>query len=85
MMDSDLDGGLIHFCSGVPVSVNDLARLVCEAAGSDLVPVHVEGRPGELLRSVGDYGKARRLLRWVPEIPLRDTIRDVVEYHRGLL
>ena len=85
LMDSDLDGGLIHFCSGVPVSVNDLARLVCEAAGSDLVPVHVEGRPGELLRSVGDYGKARRLLRWVPEIPLRDTIRDVVEYHRGLL
>ena len=85
LMDSGLDGELIHFCSGLPVSVNDLAKLVCEAAGSDLVPVHVEGRPGELLRSVGDYSKARRLLKWVPEIPLRDTIRDVVKYHRSML
>ena len=85
LMDSDLDGELVHFCSGVPVSVNDLAGMVLEAAGSNLSPVHVEGRPGELLRSVGDYSKAKRLLRWIPEIPLRDTIRDVVEYHRSLL
>jgi UDP-glucose 4-epimerase len=85
LMDSGLDGELVHFCSGIPVSVNDLAKLVLEAVGSDLKPIHVEGRPGELLRSVGDYSKARRLLRWYPEIPLRDTIRDVVEYHRSLL
>ena len=85
LMDSGLDGEMVHFCSGIPVSVNDLAKLVLEAVGSDLKPIHVEGRPGELLRSVGDYSKARRLLRWYPEIPLRDTIRDVVEYHRSLL
>jgi UDP-glucose 4-epimerase len=85
LMDSGLDGELIHFCSGVPVSINELAQMILKEAGSDLKPVHVEGRPGELLRSVGDYGKARRLLRWVPEIPLRDTIRDVVEFHRSML
>lgn len=85
LMDSELDGELVHFCSGVPVSINELAKLVIEVAGSDLKPIHVEGRPGELLRSVGDYSKAMRLLRWVPTIPLSRTVRDVVEYHRSML
>jgi UDP-glucose 4-epimerase len=80
LMDSDLDGELVHFCSGEPVSVNDLAELVVEASGKNLRPVHVEGRPGELQRSVGDYSKAERMLDWSPTIPLKDTIRDIMEY-----
>lgn len=85
LMDSGLSGETVHFCSGVPVSVNDLARIVCREAGCGLEPVHVEGRPGELMRSVGDFSKASRVLGWVPEIPLARTIRDVVEYHRRLV
>lgn len=85
LMDSKLDGELIHFCSGAPVSINDLADMVVEASGKNLKPVHVEGRPGELQRSVGDYSKASKLLGWDPTIPLRDTIRDIVEFHRSML
>lgn len=84
LMNSRLDGELIHFCSGSAISVNDLAAMVCEAAGKHLTPVHIEGRPGELLRSVGDYSKARRMLGWSPEIPLEATIKDIIEYHRKI-
>jgi len=85
LMNSKLDGELIHFCSGVPVSVNDLAAMVSDIAGKNLVPDYIDARPGELIRSVGDYSKAKKLLGWKPEIPLEATIRDIIEYHRKAL
>lgn len=78
-MESGLRGELIHFCSGVPTSIKQLAELVIEEAGVDLVPEYVEARPGELRWSVGDNGKAYRLLGWRPTIPLRQTISDLIE------
>jgi len=82
MLHGDHRGELYHFCSGVGVTVNHVVALILREAGSNLKPVHGEGRPGELRRSVGDNGKAKRLLGWRPSIPLEQSIRDVVEAHR---
>lgn len=79
LMESPLRGELVHFCSGEPVSVTQLARMVSEEAGADITPEYVEARPGELRFSLGCNEKARRLLGWEPAIPLRQSIRDQVE------
>jgi len=77
-MDSGLRGELIHFCSGIPTTIKDLALLIIEMAGVDMVPEYVEARPGELRYSLGDNLKAREMLGWAPSISLRDTIRDQI-------
>ena len=78
-VESDLRGELLHFCSGEPTSIKCLAEMIIEEAGVDLEPEHVSIRPGELRWSVGDNSKAQRLLGWKPTIPLRQTIRDLID------
>jgi len=79
MLKSDVARGeLVHLCSGVERTMKSIAFEVVEACDSSLVPVHVEGRPGELMRSVGDNGKALRFLGWRPQIPFETTLRDMV-------
>jgi len=78
-MGSNLRGELIHFCSGEPTSIKCLVEMVIGEAGADLEPEYVEARPGELRWSVGCNDKARRVLNWAPETPLRQTIRDLID------
>jgi len=78
-MGSNLRGELIHFCSGEPTSIKRLAEMIIEEAGANLEPEYVEARPGELRWSVGCNDKARRVLNWAPETPLRQTIRDLID------
>lgn len=78
-MESNLKGELIHFCSGIPTTIKDLAMLIIDEAGVDMVPEYVDARPGELRYSLGDNGKAERLLGWEPVISLRETIRDQIQ------
>lgn len=81
MLESDgAEGELMHLCSGVERTMRGIAVKVIEACDSDLSPIHVEERPGELVRSVGDNRKAVRVLGWKPEISFEDTLRDIVEY-----
>ena len=76
------NGDIFHFCSGEGVSVNQLADTVTTVLGSKLHATHVEGRPGELMRSVGCADKALKVLGWHPRIPLKQSIRDVAEAQR---
>ena len=78
-MGSNLRGELIHFCSGEPTSIKRLAEMIIEEAGANLEPEYVEARPGELRWSVGCNDKAWRTLKWKPETPLRQTIRDLID------
>ena len=72
-------GELIHFCSGIELTIKDIAMKIIEECNSSLSPVHVDKRPGELLRSVGDNRKALRLLGWYPVIPFEETLRDIIK------
>lgn len=75
-----LSGELIHLCNGVEWSVNDIAELILEVCDSDIQPIHIDGRPGELVRSVGDNTKAYKLLKWKPRVELKQTIKDIRRY-----
>lgn len=77
-----IKGELIHLCSGVERGINNIADSVIKACGSSLKPHHIEARPGELRRSVGDNSKAKKLLGWSPSITFEETLSDTVNYFR---
>jgi len=83
LLESDYRGELFHLCSGNEISIRELAVKIIETCGELQRPVHVERRPGELMRSVGDYSKAEKLLGWTPSISLDQSLKDTVEYLRA--
>ncbi|MGZ4385810.1 MAG: NAD-dependent epimerase/dehydratase family protein [Gaiellaceae bacterium] len=60
--------------TGIETSVLELHRLCAKAAAVPAEPVLDDARPGDLLRSVLDVGKAERELGWRPQVPLAEGL-----------
>jgi UDP-glucose 4-epimerase len=77
-------GGLVcNIGTGDETSVNDLYRVMATEADVDVEPVHAPARPGELLRSSLDNGRANIQLGWRPWTTLADGTRAVVDFVRA--
>jgi UDP-glucose 4-epimerase len=83
--ESKYQNELFHFCSGVGVSINNVAKTVLKLANSNLKIKYGPKRPGELRRSVGDNSKAKRLLGWEPSISFSKMTEDVIKHQREIL
>ncbi len=79
-------GEVYNICSGRAVSLKEiLARLLSFST----TPVKVEVDPAKLRKTdipflAGDGSKIGRETGWTAEIPLERTLRDLIEYWRGL-
>ena len=79
-----ITGEIYNVCSGTDVAVSDVARRLCALAGADVELV----TDPSLVRSVdlpvlrGDCRRLERDTGWKPEIPLDDTLADVLAYWR---
>src|SRR5205085_4333447 len=81
LLDSDVRGA-VNIGSGEAVPVRDVVELVGEAAGRPgLVRFgEVPERPGDPPLIEADVRRLRDEVRWRPEIPLADGIRETVEW-----
>lgn len=77
-----IEGEIIHICSGIERSINEIAGKVIEACGSDIKPVHIKARPGELMRSVGDNTKAKAVLGWKPKYSFEEGLRLTISAYK---
>ncbi len=78
-------GSVYNICRGQSVSIRDLARRLLQLSGVHL-EMHVDP---ERVRAVdvpdmrGDPGLLRRQTGWQPEVPLDQTLADVLDYWRS--
>ena len=77
-------GETYNVCSGEDVLIGDLARRLIELSGVDLElrPQSVELRPVDVPVLRGDASRLRSATGWAPEIPLDQTLRDVLAHWR---
>jgi UDP-glucose 4-epimerase len=66
--------GTYNVGTGRETSVNELLRLMQEAAGTSLEPEYKPLRPGELLRSALSWSLIRDELGWSPEVDLAEGL-----------
>ena len=74
--------GVFNLCSGAPVSIQSILDLLVEQAD---VEVNIEQdpdrmRPSEVPVMYGSYEKALSELGWRPEITLRESLLDVLNW-----
>jgi UDP-glucose 4-epimerase len=79
-------GEVFNVGTGVETRVNQLAEILIRTIGVDVVPEHNDRRDVDnIRRRVVSIEKARRALRWVPEVTLEEGLRRTVEWQRGVL
>jgi nucleoside-diphosphate-sugar epimerase len=78
-------GRVYNVAGGRRTTVTELARLVREAVGSGLAPVHVGPRPGDVPHSLADLTRARDLLGWIPRVDLPDGLAMTKRHYDGAI
>jgi UDP-glucose 4-epimerase len=75
-LERDVPGGtVLHIASGVETTVNELAQLCRQAAGTPDHPVEYRARrPGEVGRNFAAYDLAKNVLGYAPTISREDGI-----------
>jgi UDP-glucose 4-epimerase len=75
-----LDARAFNVGTGVETTVNQLADILKDAAGSDTPVERAPARTGELLRSALVVEKAKRELGWEPQVSIVDGLRETFEF-----
>lgn len=73
----------INFGTGSEITVNQIANLVIKNshAGTEVAPIHVEGRPVEVQRLFADVSKAKELLGFKSQVDFETGLRTVIEWY----
>jgi len=80
LVEGGTPGEVYNVCSGRAIAIEELAHRLLELAGADLVleadPALV--RPVDVPILLGDPTRIRDAVGWAPEIPLDQTLREVL-------
>ena len=81
--ESGLRDEVIHLASEKETTIRELAELILELVGSEVEIVHHPKRTGEVERNFARAERAKELLGWEPELPLRDGMQGTIEWFRA--
>lgn len=73
-------GEVVNFGTGRDVKIKDLAEKIIDIAGVKLKPIYVKKRLAEVDRLCSNFGKARKLFGWEPQVTLEDGLRMNIEW-----
>lgn len=78
----ELIGDVVNIARGEEVSVNRIAEIVANLLGKkgEIEPTFEKERPGDVRRHLADISKARKLLKFKPEVSIDDGIGRLIEW-----
>lgn len=71
--------GVFNIGTGIPISINELAREMIHIFGYDMEPVYREPRGGDITYSCASISKARDLLKFVSTEDIRAGLRKLIK------
>ena len=72
--------GDINISTGIETSINTIFHEINKTTSSGVPEVHEAPMPGEQLRSVLSFEKAKRVLGWEPTVPLSEGLKNTVSF-----
>lgn len=67
-------------CTSRGITLNQLANLILKLTNSKSEKRYFPPRKGDIMRFVGSYDKAKRILNWEPAVTLEDGLRKEIEW-----
>lgn len=74
------NGHIINVGSKEITTINEVGKIVSETMGSDLKPIYLEERPGEVKHAYCTTKKSEKLLNYKTRYKLKDGIKKMVEW-----
>jgi dTDP-glucose 4,6-dehydratase len=76
-------GEVINLGTGLSLSIAEIARQVVKQMGKpEELITYVGERPGQVFRHTADFGKAKRLLGWEPQVTFDAGLARTAEWYR---
>jgi len=72
--NDDSVGEVLNVCTGRPISVNELVKVVTEIIGREIETEYCKHRRGDIRSSYGDPTKAEKVLGFKAEVDLRNGL-----------
>jgi UDP-glucose 4-epimerase len=79
----DVGGQVINIGSGQSVRVNDLWQAICTLSGRNREPQYDRKRPGDIVASLADVGRAKELLDFECETSFKAGLKSTFEWYRS--
>ncbi|UCC39926.1 MAG: SDR family oxidoreductase [Candidatus Aminicenantes bacterium] len=76
----NVTGEIFNIACGEKTSVNSLAKKINELLGKDISPVHDEPRPGDILHSLADISKAKKMLKYDPLVSIDEGLEKTIRW-----
>jgi UDP-N-acetylglucosamine/UDP-N-acetyl-alpha-D-glucosaminouronate 4-epimerase len=75
-------GEAINLACGERLTVNVLLAAVNEVLGTKVKAVYADPRPGDILHSTADFGKARRVMGFSPRVSFLEGLRKTIAWYK---
>lgn len=68
-----------NVCTGVPVSINELATIIEDIVGYKVQRIHAPERPGDIKKSLGDPSFLNQDLNFKAKVSLKEGLKKTIE------
>jgi nucleoside-diphosphate-sugar epimerase len=79
---ADAAGGVYNIACGERTTVNTLTAEINRLAGTSVVAVHADPRPGDIRHSFADISRAREVMGFNPQVSFKEGLKRTVDWHR---
>ncbi len=77
-----LSGEAFNIACGEKTTVNSLASTLNEILKEEISPSYDEPRPGDVKHSFADVSKARKMLKYEPQVSFSEGLKETVRWYR---
>jgi len=77
-------GEILNIGTGRQTSINELLGIIKRIINSQITPIYVSPRKGDILHSYFDNSFAQKVLGWEPTYTLEQSLNETVEYYREI-
>ncbi len=77
-------GEVFNVATNGRVSLNELLATLKKIFESDVEPIYMEARQGDVRDSQADISKAEKLLGYTPTVGLEEGLRQTVDWYKGV-
>jgi UDP-glucose 4-epimerase len=79
-MQTDVQG-IFNIAGGIPLSINELASIISEISGRNILPVYENKRTGDILDSYADISRAKNSFHFRPAYMLKQGLKETMQWY----